>query len=204
MYSRLPGAAALVHATKSSFEPAVSITPAVRPLRGATVERHGACPAAVQGAPVSGPLSTAPDGASRYPVPAAGSATGPTASTRLGDAAFPAALRSLAAPGTGCQLSLVACEEKIRKLAHWAAKSALLPVQPAKSAKARSPAVSRLVTRRPYVDSWAQCAPPSCVTQSSGPNAQPLRASRKRSLLTPADPAGPPVTGALTPYQVWP
>src|SRR6266702_7699284 len=160
MYRRLPGAAALVHATKSSLEPLASTAVAGRPPRSAAADLHGACPATVQGAPVSGPLSRTPDGASRYPVPAAGSGTGPAASTRLGDAlwpaAFAAALRSPAAPRTGCQLSLRALAEKIRKLAHCAAKSAPEPAQLAKIAKARSPAVSRLVTRRPCVGTRLQ------------------------------------------------
>ncbi len=80
----------------------------------------------------------------------------------------------------------------------------MVPVQLANSAKARLPAVSRPVTRRPEVRSGFQRAPPVWVTQSPGPNAQPSWRSRKRSWLTPVPPDGGPVCGALTPYQVAP
>jgi hypothetical protein len=79
-----------------------------------------------------------------------------------------------------------------------------VPVHAANSANARLPAVSRLVTRIPSVRSRCQCSPPSWVTHSCGPNAQPSSKFRNLTWLTPLGPRGAPVTGAGTPYQLLP
>jgi hypothetical protein len=66
-----------------------------------------------------------------------------------------------------------AAEEYSEKLVQLAAYWPPLPVQPANSAKARAPAVSRSVTRSPAGLWSVQCAPPSVVAHSDGPYAQP-------------------------------
>ena len=78
------------------------------------------------------------------------------------------------------------------------------PEQVAHSANARSPAVSRSVTRAPRVSTWFHVFPASCVAHSSGPNAQPLVPSRNLMPLTPCAPLGPVVAGAGPPCQVLP
>ena len=87
---------------------------------------------------------------------------------------------------------------------HWPANAAPVPVQEANSANARWPTVSRSVTRRPLVATWAQVWPPSWVANSSGPNAQPSSPLRNRTWLTPVAPSAGPVSGAGTPVQVFP
>ena len=87
---------------------------------------------------------------------------------------------------------------------HWAANAAPVPVQEANSANARLPTVSRAVTRRPFVTTWVQVWPPSCVANSPGPNAHPSDRLRNRTWLTPVAPSAGPVTGAGTPVQVFP
>ncbi len=83
----------------------------------------GICPAVVHGAPVSGPVSTAPDGASRKPAGAAGLARVADASTRLAAAGWlPAAARRFrTGPATGAQLPDPATDEYSEKLVQSAA-----------------------------------------------------------------------------------
>ena len=90
------------------------------------------------------------------------------------------------------------------KLVHPAANACPLPVHEANSAKARLPAVSRSVTRSPWVSTCVQVCPPVWVTHSSGPNAHPSFRLRNLTWLTPVAPSGAPVSGAGTPAQVRP
>jgi len=87
---------------------------------------------------------------------------------------------------------------------HPAANAAPVPVQAANRANARSPTVSRSVTRSPFVTTWDQVRPPSWVANSCGPYAHPSDRSRNRTWLTPVAPSAGPVTGAGDPAQVLP
>ena len=126
-----------------------------------------------------------------------------SAATSAGAALARSAPRSLI-PGTGCQLSVSAGLEYRLKRVHCAAKLDPVPEQEPKMAKARSPTVSRSVTRSPPVFTGFQVPPPSWVENSSGPKAQPLVVLRNRIWPTPVGPAGRRPFGAGPPDQVCP
>jgi hypothetical protein len=108
------------------------------------------------------------------------------------------------APGTGDHWSLPGAAEYRPADVQPAAHAPPVPVHRAQTANTRRPAVSSASTRSPPVLTWLQAWPPSWVAHRPGPNAHPSVPSRNRSWLTPADPSGAPVTGALTPCQLRP
>src|SRR5260370_1161599 len=151
-------------------------------------QRSGVRPTCVQAAvPVTGPLSSVPSGAEKYPwLPV---------STMVPELAVPAALKPPAVPGTGAQTLLPAGEVSRKNRVQLAAKSGPVPVHRANTANASLPTVSRLVTRIPPVPICVQCWPPSRVAHSSGPKAHPYFVLRNRIWLTPVPPAGAVVAG---------
>src|SRR5271154_2321095 len=138
---------------------------------------------------------SSPPGPSRYPVL--------PVSTIDAEPAVPAVSPEVDAP-TGVQSSAPAGEEYSVNVVHWAANADPLPGHEANTANARSPTVSRSVTRSPSVFTWVQVWPRSWVANSCGPNAHPSMPLRNLIPPPPVAPLGAPASGAGTPNQVFP
>ena len=108
------------------------------------------------------------------------------------------------APGTGCQAPVPATadvswyeEQPVEPPSEVDRGS---PEQRAKTANARSPTASRLMTCSPPVWTCCHVCPPSRVHHNSGPKTHPSSRLRKRTWLTPAPLLASPVGGAGTLY----
>src|SRR5580692_1958230 len=107
---------------------------------------HGTRATGDQAVPSTGPENSIPSGPSRYPrLPV---------STIDAEPGPPGPVSPEVDAPTGVQSSAPAGEEYSVNLVHWAANAGPLPVHEANTANARSPTVSRSVTRSPPVFTW--------------------------------------------------
>jgi hypothetical protein len=93
---------------------------------------------------------------------------------------------------TGVHILLPATDVFSEKLVQFAAYADPVPVQVANSPSAGPPAAaSTSMTRWPPVDSGCHDEPPTLVSYSAGPKAQPSLRLANLSWLTPVLPSGP-------------